>query len=594
MDSIPARLRRNGTSSQYKSRIGYSYKNGVEWVLCSFEAYYEEALQAAKSLHALGVHKGGTITILSFNRPEWIIADVACMMVGGIPAGIYQTCSPQEVAYIINHAESSIIFVENQEQYAKVLSQQDQLPLLKHIVTFETFENEDPRVITWKEFLIKGQQIQDSTINDCIDSIEPNQPATFIYTSGTTGPPKAVMLSHQNLVFTADRAISITDLHEEDCSLSYLPLSHIAEQVFSIHGPISSISAVYFAESIEKLPDNLKEIRPTVFFGVPRIWEKIYAKLTEGVQAASFFKQKTFHWAFDIGTQCAALRNTGKEPSGVLSMQYALAKKMVFNPIKDKIGLIRTRVCVSGAAPISAEILNFFAGIDIIIHEVYGQSEDCGPTTFNRPDNTRFGTVGTAFPDVEVKIADDDEILVRGENVFLGYYKDEEATQKALVDGWLHSGDLGRFDDDGFLRIIGRKKEIIITAGGKNIAPKNIEAALKDIPFISQAMVVGDKRPYLIAVLTLDMEYTSRFCTDKGLSQNLVHENKQVRDALQKRIDDVNSTFARVEHVRKFAILPRDFSIEEQELTPTLKIKRSNIARNWQQTIDELYGEPTK
>jgi long-chain acyl-CoA synthetase len=591
MDSIPARLRRNGTDPQYKSRTGYGYKKGIEWVLCSFEEYYLETLRAAKSLHAMGITKGKCISILSFNRPEWVIADIACMMVGGVPAGIYQTCSPQEVQYIINHSESTVVFVENQEQWDKVYAQLEHLPLLKHIITFRGFSIDHPLSMKWDDFLNEGAGITDDTIDASIDSITPNQPATFIYTSGTTGPPKAVMLSHNNLIFTSDRAISITELREDDCTLSYLPLSHIAEQVFSIHGPISAGASVYFAQSIEALPQNLIEIRPTVFFGVPRIWEKIFAKLQEGLAKASFFRKKMADWAINIGKQHAQLLNSGQTPTGFLAMQYSLAKRLVFDKVKERIGLSRTRVCVSGAAPISAEILTFFSGLNIIIHEVYGQSEDCGPTTFNQPKNTKFGTVGTSFPDVEVKIADDDEILVRGENVFLGYYKDEEATQKALIDGWLHSGDLGRFDDNGFLRIIGRKKEIIITAGGKNIAPKNIESALRDIPLISQAIVIGDERPYLIALLTLDEEYTTRFCTDKGLPQALKNENSTLIETLQKSIDEVNSTFARVEHIRKFAILPRDFSIEEQELTPTLKMKRSNIARNWTTQINTLYEE---
>ena len=590
MNSIPARLRRNGTDPKYKSRIGYGYKKGIEWILCSFEEYYRETLLAAKSLYSFGVTKGKSVSILSFNRPEWVICDVACMMVGGIPAGIYQTCSSQEVQYIVEHSESSVVFIENEEQWAKIESLLERLPLLKHVIAFSEINIEHPLLMSWTDFLKFGSEITDETIHACIDDITPDQPATFIYTSGTTGPPKAVMLSHNNLIFTADRAISITSLQEDDCTLSYLPLSHIAEQVFSIHGPISAAAAVYFAQSMESLPENLVEIRPTVFFGVPRVWEKMYAKIQEKLQMAPFLRKKTANWALGIGLQCAQIRNQGKEPSGFLAIQYGLAKSLVFDKVKGLIGLSRARVCISGAAPISADILSFFSGLDIIIHEVYGQSEDCGPTTFNQPGNTKFGSVGTAFPNVEVKIADDDEILVRGENVFLGYYKDEEATQATVIDGWLHSGDLGRFDDDGFLRIIGRKKEIIITSGGKNIAPQNIEAALRDIPLLSQAIVIGDNRPYLVALITLESSAVDLFCSQKGLPLSLVHENSTIIENIHKSIEEVNTSFARVEQVRKFAILPRDFLIEEQELTPTLKLKRSNIARNWAPKIDELYS----
>ncbi|MEC7983962.1 MAG: AMP-binding protein [Myxococcota bacterium] len=591
MNSIPARMRRNGTDPMSKNKTGYSYKKGIEWIECSFEQYYQECMQVARSLIALGLQKEGKISILSFNRPEWIIADVGCMMAGGVPAGIYQTCSPQEVQYIIHHSESLVVFVENQEQWDKVNKQIEHLPLLQYIVTMKGCSIEDERTLTWEQFLSKGEAVAPAEVDKRIDEIEAQQPATFIYTSGTTGPPKAVMISHGNLVYTADQALPIVELNDDDCTLSYLPLSHIAEQVFSIHGPISAQSAVFFAESIEKLPQNLQEVCPSVFFGVPRIWEKFYAKLNAGLAEAPFVRKKIAAWAMDIGRKCAELRNRGESPTGLLKMQYNMANSLVFSKIKKKIGLSRAKVCVSGAAPISAEVLEFLSGLDIIIHEVYGQSEDCGPTTFNRPGNNKYGTVGTAFPGVDVKIADDDEILVRGKNVFLGYYKDEEATNKTLIDGWLHSGDLGKFDEDGFLTIIGRKKEIIITAGGKNIAPKNIEAALKDITLISQSVVIGDKRKFLSALLTLEPEATEKFASEKGIPLDQIHENRVLLDTLQTEIERVNEAFARVEHVRKFKVLPRDFSVDEGELTPTLKIKRRVINVNWADTIESMYAE---
>ncbi|RMH51861.1 MAG: long-chain fatty acid--CoA ligase, partial [Bacteroidetes bacterium] len=369
-----------------------------------------------------------------------------------------------------------------------------------------------------------------------------------------------------------------------------------AEQVFSIHGPISAGGYISFAESIERVPDNLKEVQPTVIFGVPRIWEKMHAKVSASLAEATGLKKKLVDWARKVGAAAVALRNRGEEPTGSLALQYALADRLLFSKVKPLMGLGNARVCVSGAAPIAREVLEFFAGLDIVIHEVYGQSEDTGPTTFNRPGRTRYGTVGPRIPGVEVEIAEDGEILVRGRNVFLGYYKNPEATAETLADGWLHSGDLGAFDDDGFLQITGRKKEIIITAGGKNIAPKNIESALKNLPLVSQAVVIGDRRKFLSALVTLDPEAAADFASRHGLDGAELHRNERVIAELQRGIDEeVNPRFARVEHIRKFTILHRDFSLDDNdrgkaELTPTLKIKRSVVSKNFAAEIEAMYA----
>jgi long-chain acyl-CoA synthetase len=426
-------------------------------------------------------------------------------------------------------------------------------------------------------------------VDEKIDSLEPNQAATFIYTSGTTGPPKAVMLSHENLTFTADKAIGLIDINDEDLSLSYLPLSHIAEQMFSIHAPISVASQVFFAESLDKLPDNLKEVSPTMFFGVPRIWEKFYAKINIALEGLTGVKKKLIPWTMKVAKEVNELRNRGMAPSGLLRFKYKIARK-VLGKLKAKIGLGMARMCISGAAPISKEILEFMSSLDVVIYEVYGQSEGSGPTSFNRPGSTKFGTVGPAFPGVEVKIAEEDgEILFRGKNVFLGYYKDTDATNSTLIDGWLHSGDIGELDSDGFLTITGRKKEIIITAGGKNIAPKNIEAALKNIPLISQAVVIGDRRKFLSALLTLDVDAAEIFATQNNISTEGIHENDLLLASLKSSVEAMNKTFAKVENIRKFKVLPRDLSVDEKELTPTLKVKRRIVHKNWADTIESMY-----
>jgi len=541
---------------------------------------------------SLGLGTGSTVGVLGFNRPEWVIADLAAMCIGGAAAGIYTTCSPTEVQYIIDHAESQVVFVENQHQWEKIAAERERLPKLKHVVMFRDAPPiDDPLVLSWDAFMAKGDEVADEAFERAVDELEPDGLATLIYTSGTTGPPKGVMLSHGNLAWTSSALSRVTGGNERDIALSYLPLSHIAEQMAAIHGPITNGSAVYHAESIDKVADNLKEVRPTIVFGVPRIWEKIYAGITAKLQDATGAKAKLLKWAQDVGRRHNAARMRGREPDKSLRVQYALANRLVYRKLREALGLDRARVFVSGAAPIQREILEFFSGLDILIREIYGQSEDCGPTSFNLPGKTRLGTVGPPMPGVQVKLGEDDEILIKGPNVFLGYYKDEEATKEVLIDGWLHSGDLGRFDADGFLSIVGRKKEIIITSGGKNIAPKNIEATLKNCALVAEAVVIGDQRKYLTALVTLDEEAGRRFANEHGLNSVALHEMPQIRAEIQRAVDAMNRDLAQVETVKKFTILPRNFSVEDGELTPTMKIKRRMVSKHFATEIDHMYAD---
>jgi long-chain acyl-CoA synthetase len=589
-DTIPQRL--VGQSRLRGDEPAYFAKEGGRWRSTSWKTYFDEVKQAARALIALGVQPGQTVCILGFNRPEWVIMDLACMCVGGAPAGIYTTCSKQEVQYIIDHAEASVVLLENQEQWAKVLAEKERLPRLKHVVMMRGAPRiDDPLVLSWEEFLSRGGGSTDEAFFERIDALEPDGLATLIYTSGTTGPPKGVMLSHRNLAWTALVARDLVAARHTDRILSYLPLSHIAEQVFSVHGPVTAGYSVYYAESLPRLPDNLKECRPTIFFGVPRVWEKFHTGIAQKLAEAKGAKLTLLTWARQLGRTVSALRGAGGQPTGLLLAQYLLADKLIFHKLKEALGLGELRVAVSGAAPIATEVLEFGHSLDLRVLEVYGQSEDTGPTSFNQPGMARLGTVGPAVPGVEVKIAEDGEILVRGPNVFLGYYKDPAATAEALVDGWLHSGDLGQFDRDGFLTITGRKKEIIITAGGKNIAPKNIEAALKNHPLVSEAMVIGDRRKYLVALLTLDPEALARFGAEHHLGSGPLHEHPEVLRSLQKTVDEVNETLARVETVKKFKVLPGPFTMEAGELTPTLKLKRKVVYRNYTAEIEELYRE---
>ena len=588
-DTIPARLLK-----QVKERPhapAYHVREGGVWKDTSWAQYGEQISRAARALMALGFEPGQTTTILGFNRPEWAILDVATMAAGGAPAGIYTTCSPDEVAYIVNHSESPLILVENEEQWQKIAAKKSELPKLKHVVTMlGTPKIDDAMVLDWESFLAKGDSVDEAKYIESIEKLDPKKLATLIYTSGTTGPPKGVMLSHENLAWTANTAVDIVGAGASDCMLSYLPLSHIAEQMFSLHVPLTTGASVYFAESIEKVPDNLKEVQPTVFFGVPRIWEKFHAGIAAKLKLATGFKATLVGWARGVGLEAMKLREAGKPVGGWLGVKHGIANKLIFSKLKPAVGLGRARVCVTGAAPIAAEILEFFASLDILVLEVYGQSEDTGPTSFNLPTKFRYGTVGPAIPGVEVKIAEDDEILVKGPNVFMGYYKDEEATKETLdADGYLHSGDLGKFED-GFLSIIGRKKEIIITAGGKNITPKNIESALTNHELIEHAVVIGDRRKFLSAVLTLEPEAAKKWAESKGLDAATLHKNETLIAEIQSWVDEMNKQFARVEQVKKFTVLERSFTVEDGELTPTLKVKRRIVNENFGDQIEAMYA----
>ncbi len=588
-DTIIKRLHEN--SRIRPNAPAYFEKIGETWVPTSWQEYVSQIRQAARALITLGIEPEDTVSILGFNRSEWSIMLLAAMSVRGAGVGIYTTNSPPEVQYIVHHAESKVILLENEDQWSKVDQVRDELPLLKYVVMMRGTQIDDPLVMSWEQFMAKGDETEAGALDQRIEAIEPEHLASLIYTSGTTGPPKGVMLSHDNLAFTAKTAIDLFNIGANDRLVSYLPMSHIAEQMFTAHGGATAGFAVYYAESIEKLAENLREVQPTIIFGVPRIWERFYNAVTENLSKTSGIKAKIADWAMGVGRQVSALRNKGEEPSGLLATQYNIANRLFFSAVKPRLGLRDVTFAAVSAAPINPEILEFFSGLDVIIYEIYGQSEDCGPTTFSRRGGTKFGSVGQAFPNTQVKLAEDGEILVNGRNVFMGYYKNPAATADTLIDGWLHSGDLGRFDEDGFLYIVGRKKEIIITSGGKNIAPKNIEAALKNLDLVAEAVVIGERRKFLSALVSLEEEPAQRFAQEHNLEGQELHTHPLVIAEIQRGIDEeVNPQFARVENIRKFTILPRNLTIEDGELTPTLKIKRRVVNENFEGEIEAMYA----
>jgi long-chain acyl-CoA synthetase len=583
-DTIPQRVLR--LAVERPSTIAYQAKVNGRWQPTTWKTYVEQIRTAARAMMTLGLPRGGKVSILGFNRPEWVIFDHAAMMAGGCPAGIYTTCSPEEVQYIVHHSESHLVLVENAEQLAKIQAKRSELPLLKWVVMMKGATANGADVLSWEDFLAKAAGTPDVQLDQRVDAIEQADLATLIYTSGTTGPPKGVMLSHGNLAWTAQTLLDMGGRHSDDVVLSYLPLSHIAEQMCSIHVPATGCHTVYFAEALDKVPDNLKDARPTVFFGVPRIWEKFHSVLAGKLADATGAKKLLVDWARKVCGEVNARRFRGEPLPKTLELQYRLVDRLVISKIKQALGFDRVRELFSGAAPIAPDVLEFFATLDLPIKEIYGQSEDCGPTSCNLPGRTKLGTVGPPVPGLEVKIAEDGEILVRGPNVFLGYFKEPEATAETLKDGWLCSGDLGAFDQQGFLSITGRKKEIIITAGGKNIAPKNIEALLKQSPLVAEAVVIGDRRKYLTALVTLDEAAARKLVPSGDLTTAA-----EIRSAIQVTVDEVNKQLARVEQIKRFVVLPSAFGIDSGELTPTMKIKRKVIAQKYAREIESMYVE---
>ncbi|MDQ1516145.1 MAG: long-chain acyl-CoA synthetase [Actinomycetota bacterium] len=579
-----------GNSRRFGSAPAYHVRGPGGWEPTSWEGYAAEVRRAGAGFAALGVEPGQAVCILGANRPEWVIGDVGAMAAGAVPAGIYTTSSPGECAYILNHAEAPVVLVENEDQWLKIASVRDRLPHLRHGVMMQGGSvPDDPMVMGWRDFLARGEGAG-GALDDRLGALRPDTVGTYIYTSGTTGRPKAVMLTHENLSWTASQAADLAEARQSDRLLSYLPLSHVAEQMFTIHIAAVTGIPVYYAESLDKLLQNLGEVKPTLFFGVPRVWEKFHAGVVEKLAENTGVKAKLVERATAVGRSVVPRRAAGLGASFVDVAQFKVFDRVVYSKVKEALGLSEARLCVSGAAPVSKEILEFFAGFNLPIYEVYGQSEDCGPTTFNVPGRTKFGTVGPPFPGVEVKIAGDGEIIVRGRNVFAGYLKDPETTAEALADGWLRTGDLGEFDADGFLTITGRKKDIIITAGGKNVAPKLLEGGLRNHPLVSEAVVVGDRRRFLSALISLDAEAAAHFQKERNLL-GPPEQSEEIRAEIQGTVDAVNSEMSRVEQIKRFTILPRELSIAEGELTPTLKVKRNVVTAHFEAEIEAMYAD---
>jgi len=578
------------TAAEHPYLPALRWKRDGQWHMLTWREYHEQVRLVARALMRLGVGAGQCITIIGFNRVEWFLADVGAIYAGAIPAGIYTTSTSEQCAFIARHCEAPVAVVENRDQLRKFLDARAQLPALKAIVLMDGSPKPDERdVYSWNAFLALAEETPVHALDARVASQHADDVCTLIYTSGTTGIPKGVMLTHDNITWTASIAGQQLHIKASDDAISYLPLSHIAEQITTVFGAMMYGFCVWFAESLEKLGENLREVRPMYFLAAPRVWEKMQERMQAVAAQNSSTKRRIAKWARGVGL----VGGYADQAHAAKPMLYPVANKLVFSKVRAALGLDRARILVTSTAPISRDTLEFFLSLGMPICEVYGMSECSGPATVSHPDDYLTGKVGKCLPGAELRVAEDGEICMRGRHVFKGYYKDPVATAEALdADGWLHSGDVGVLDERGYLQITDRKKELIITSGGENIAPQLVESVIKSIPVVSQAVVMGDRQKFLTALLTLDPEKVVSAAREVGCEASDIPS--ALRDErfvafLQGEIDRVNTRLARVQTVKKFAVIDGEFTVEGGELTPTFKIRRKAIAQKYRTEIARLY-----
>ncbi len=598
--SLPDMLRQS--AKKYKDKVAISYKKNGQIVDITYEKFYELTLMVARGLKKLGVKKGDKVAILSETRPMWSLADFGIMNLGAWVIPIYHTNTPEQVAYILNHSQAKLVIVSDRSQYFKILQIKDEVPSVEIVVAHDRFiPDKKLPVLTFyqlTEMSVPLEEKERQEIEKSIDDIDIEDTFTVIYTSGTTGVPKGVELCHRNIIsniyYINKKAENL--VNENDVFLSFLPYSHILGRADSHYLPIAHGSKIAYAESIEKIADNILDFKPTIIVTVPRLLEKIHSRIFDAVHEASEFKKNLFHKAVEIGKEYVETVYEKKEkPSASLSLKYKLFDNLVFSKLREKLGLTQLKAFVSGGAPLNQDINKFFWSIGLPVLEGYGLTETSPVLCVNTFDKLKFGSVGTLLEETELKIADDGELLFKGPQVMKGYYKDEEKTKEAFdEEGYFRTGDIGKQDEDGFIFITDRKKELIVTAGGKNIAPAPIENLLKNTKYISNAFVYGDKKPYLVAVLTMNLERILEYAKEHNLKYFDVADlakNEKIIELFKREVEKVNKQLARYETIKKFVIVPQDFSIEGGELTPTLKLKRRVIYKKYADKIECLYNE---
>ncbi len=578
-------------------RPAQSFKQGAAWKTLTWRQVGDVVREVALGLIAVGRQKGERVALLSASRAEWVQADFGIFSAGCVTVPVYPSYPPDLIAYVVNDSEAKTLIVEDPTQLAKALEARDRMPGLEQIVVISGYDAPQPPkiVMTWETLRRLGRDNEaahKSTLAERVATTQPGDLATIVYTSGTTGPPKGVMQTHANHVAAVNASKQTTPVEDGWVHLLFLPLAHSFGRLESFLGVAHGLTTA-FAENLDKIGDNLKETRPHFICSVPRVFEKVYGKILAGVEAGSPVKKKIFHWAVAVGRDVSRHQQRGQPVPAGLELKRKIAHKLVFSKLHAALGG-RLVWAVSGGAPLARDIAEFFHAAGILLLEGYGLTETCPALTFNRPTHYKFGSVGQALPGVEVRIAADGEILARGPNVATrGYFKQPQATAEVFQqDGWFHTGDIGRVDEDGFVFITDRKKDLIVTAGGMNVAPQNIENLLKADPFISQVMVYGDRRPYPVALITVNPDELQKFAREQGILTTdaaVIVKHPKIVERVARTVEEKNSQLQSYAKIKKFRVLPDDFTLDGGELTPTLKVKRKVVAQKYMHAIEELY-----
>jgi long-chain acyl-CoA synthetase len=585
LDMLNETVGRCGDRPAYRTILENGDTAAVTW-----REFSDEVRRTAKSLIALGIDKDDKVNILSYSNYRWVLTDVAIASIGSCTVGIYHSLLAKDVKHIVNHSDGVLVFAEDPGQVEKLMGIRDQIPAIRKVILIKGTPPPDDWVIGFDEFLELGDDVDDAALEARQSEVAADDVAAIVYTSGTTGIPKGAVLTHDNITFTAQSVRDSVVWKDGDVTLLFLPLAHIFARTCVFTAMIAGTTTV-FARGMDTISEDFKIARPHWFPSVPRVYEKVHTKIISGAQAKGGLALKIFNWAVRIGLQVSDLRSAKRPVPALLKMKYGLATKLVFSKVQDALGG-RVRWCISGAAPLNPEIGRFFHAAGVLIVEGIGMTENTSFTNINRYDNYRFGWVGPAGPGIEQMTADDGEVLYRGRNIMREYYKMPEETEETLTpDGWQHTGDLGEIDSEGFLRITGRKKDLIVTAGGKNVAPSAIEGTIATSKYISQVCVIGDRRKYLTALVTVDPENIAAFAEEHGLPSDdftaLLGEPK-VNDLVRSIIEEKNREFASFETIKDFRLLP-EFSIENGLLTPTLKVKRNVAMERFAEIIDQMY-----
>ncbi len=596
-DTLPKLLARNRIL--YTDRVALREKDLGIWQRTTWHEYWCHVRNFTLGLKELGLSKGDKLSILGDNCREWLYADLATQSSSAITVGIYPTDVASQVKYILENSESTFVVAKDQEQVDKVLEIKASVPNLKKIIVVDMKglrRYQEPMIMSFKEVEDIGRRLNDrepELFENMVRSTKAEDPAIIVYTSGTTGQPKGAMISHKNMIAMIKGLSQILDFRHTDSFVSALPLCHIAERMFSLIFPMWAGCTVNFAESVATLQEDLSEISPTAFLNVPRIWEKMHSNIMIRMQDAAFFKRWIFNAMLPIGVKVSNFRLKKQRTPILWKMLYGLAYLALFRPLRNQLGLLNARIFVSGAAPLSPDLMRFYHAIGVPVRECYGMTEMSGISCMPPNDEIKIGGVGKPIPGVEIKIAEDGEILQKGDSVFLGYYGNPEATKEVIKDGWLHTGDVGELDSDGHLKITDRKKDIIITAGGKNIAPSELENSLKFSPYIKEAIVIGDRRKFVSCLIQIEFETVSHWAQNNRIAYTnykSLATHPEVRKLIEGEVEKTNKNFAQVERIKKFIILDKELDQDDEELTATMKVKRANIEKKFRHLIEAMYS----